>query len=112
MSLTFMFELDGTLNDTQGIRDYDRDLFYTFKPRKEIINILKSIKKRGGKIIISTKKRPGIESHITIKWLKKHKIPYDHIVFGSFHVDYYINENAANIKTLLKSFDSLWSDTN
>ena len=68
---TIAFDLDNTL--CESIRRWHPEDILKVKPKKELIQIVKELKKRGHKIVIFTRRgnlRNGRK--LTIQWLKKY----------------------------------------
>jgi len=57
---------------------------------KESIDLIRS---KGYKVFLHTG-RHILNSEVTIKWLKKNQINYDHIVFGKPPAKYYIDDKS------------------
>ena len=94
---TFCFELDNTLFTTPEIEDD----YTTVKPIFQNINILKSIKNYGHKIIIHTSRNLNLNNKInlgkiTFETLEKYEIPFDEIYFGKPNADFYIDYRNIN----------------
>ncbi|MAV92547.1 MAG: hypothetical protein CMG01_00015 [Candidatus Marinimicrobia bacterium] len=102
----FVFDLDNTLVTFPMVSgDYS-----TVKPISKTINYVRNLKKDGHYIIIYTARRMRTHNgnvekvisdigEITIKSLKKFKIPYDEIIFGKPYAHYYIDDLMINPKT-------------
>lgn len=90
------FDLDNTL--CESIRKNHPDDIMKVLPKKEMIKTLKELKKRGHTITIFTRRDVcGKESRkLTIKWLRKYKIPYDRLITEKPHYDILIDDRAIN----------------
>jgi dTDP-glucose pyrophosphorylase len=90
---TFCFELDNTLFTNPEIEDD----YTTVKPIFQNINILKSIKNYGHKIIIHTSRNLNKNlGKITFETLEKYEIQFDEIYFGKPNADFYIDYRNIN----------------
>ena len=90
---TFCFELDNTLFTEPEIEDD----YITVKPILQNINILKSIKNYGHKIIIHTSRNLNKNlGKITFETLEKYEILFDEIYFGKPNADFYIDYRNIN----------------
>lgn len=105
----FCFDIDNTLLTYPEIPgDYN-----TCKPITQTVNFLKFLKSMGHYIILHTARRMKTHNSnlgkvvadigdITLKSLKKHRIPYDEIHFGKPYADFYIDDLAIDAKSNLE----------
>lgn len=102
-NMRICFDLDNTLV-TYPTKPYD---YTTVKPIKNMIDILKKLKKQGHHIIIHTARRMKTHNHnvglvikdialITINTLNEFNIEYDELIFGKPHADIYIDDKSIN----------------
>ncbi len=88
-TLTFVFDIDGTLCPIKGKGEKYEDLV----PYKEIVEKIREYKKNGARIVLYSSRQMNtydcnvgkINVHtlpMTQTWLKKWDIPYDEIVMG------------------------------
>lgn len=113
----FCFDLDNTLVSFPQINnDYT-----TCKPIYKNINFLKKLKKDGHYIIIYTARKMKtfngnigkLTQHIgkiTFDTLEKYNIPYDEIIFGKPHADFYIDDLAINCFQNLEYFTGIYEN--
>ncbi len=113
---TVVVDLDNTLTVDDKKLDYNQK-----KPRKDVIKKLMEYKSLGFKIIIYTARnmqtQHGDESFvignigaITLRWLEKHKIPFDGLRFGKPFADnaFYIDDKAVRPSEFVKhSYEEL-----
>jgi capsule biosynthesis phosphatase len=92
-------DLDGTIceNLRSGITYKD------VKPLPGAVETLEELKQRGYYIVISTARNMRTcnnnlgrviarQGKIVFEWLEKYGIPYDEVLFGKPHVDYFIDD--------------------
>ncbi|MEM3369380.1 MAG: sugar phosphate nucleotidyltransferase [Candidatus Micrarchaeia archaeon] len=103
--MRIIVDLDGTLCELKS----PNETYLEVKPKKEMIELLKKLKKEGHEIIIYTsrhmrtcngnvnkvKEKIG---KITEDWLRKEGVPYDEIYFGKPYGDIIIDDMAINAK--------------
>lgn len=93
MHKAVIFDIDGTLTHTNYdrtsiIKDYSDksdplwDQFYNLaiyeEPKVEVIYLLNSLRTSGFKIILLTN-RTEMAKNVTVEWLRKHRIKFDHL---------------------------------
>lgn len=104
MTYRFCFDLDGTIcqNKKEG-QNYE-DL----KPLPGAVETLNKLKEAGHTIIIMTARNMvtcnnnvakviAKQGPLVIKWLEEHKIPYDELLFGKPHADFFIDDKAVKL---------------
>lgn len=80
-------------------------------PNWPVIQRMQEIDKAGIHIIIYTARRMlthkgNVElirlevEQLTVNWLKRHKVPYDELIFGKPYADVYIDDKALNLLDL------------
>lgn len=96
---TVAFDLDGTL--CQPIRRNHPEDIMEVEPYKHRIQILRTLHCEGFKIIIFTR-REAVKNgrKLTIRWLQKHKVPYDQLITKKPHYDLFIDDRTENATTL------------
>lgn len=90
--LTIAFDLDNTL--CTSIRNFHPEDIMKVKPRKEMIEALKELKRRGHRITIFTRRDACGKNarQLTIQWLKKYKIPYNELITDKPHYDILVDD--------------------
>ena len=107
-------DLDGTIctNKTEG------QTYKDVVPQPDTVSILKQLKQDGHYIIIYTARNMvtynnnigqiiANQAPVVIDWLKQYDIPYDELLFGKPHADFFIDDKGVrfegwkNIKTTL-----------
>lgn len=94
------FDLDGVIASLNS--DYSK-----CTPIKGAIHTLSQLKESGFTIIIHTG-RHILNMDVTLDWLKKYKVPYDHIQFGKPVARVYVDDRAIQFKSwedLINSLD-------
>ena len=93
-------DLDGVISNLRKGNEGYEDL----EPKVDAVEKLRTLKNNGHYIIIYTARNmktcngnigqviSNIGS-ITLDWLKKHKVPYDEVIFGKPWADIYIDDN-------------------
>lgn len=99
---TFVFDIDGTICPIKKKEEKYEDLV----PYKEIVDKIRYYKDNGARIILYTSRNMNSyngnlglinknTAPILNKWLDKHEIPYDEIVFGKVwpgHKGFYVDD--------------------
>jgi len=99
-------DLDGTICETKSIDQNYGDV----KPLPGAVDTLEFFKQRGYYIIIHTARNMRRCDHnlgriiknqgkLVIDWLEKYQIPYDELLFGKPHVDYFIDDKGIPFNT-------------
>jgi capsule biosynthesis phosphatase len=92
-------DLDGTICETKESSQSYRDV----KPLPGAIDTLEFLKQRGYYIVIFTARNMRTcennlgriianQGKIVIDWLEKYCVPYDELLFGKPHVDFFIDD--------------------
>jgi len=90
---TIAFDLDNTICDS--IRENHPEDIPFVKPRKNIVKIIKDLKKKGNSIIIFTRRGHLRNARkMTIEWLKHNEVPYDTLITRKPHYDLFIDDRA------------------
>jgi len=84
-------DLDNTISTESD--DYERCI-----PKEHAIKALTMLRAENNFIVIYTGRHVN-HARFTIEWLRFHKIPYDHIVFGKPPARLYIDDRAYRFKT-------------
>lgn len=93
---TICFDIDNTICNSIR-RNHPEDILKV-KPRKDIIKIIRELKRRKHKIVFFT--RRGILKNgrkFTLQWLKKYKIPFDKLITKKPHYDIFIGDRLMTI---------------
>jgi len=95
VKLTIGVDIDDTLTQRtrKKISENYREYYKRLYPMSNFIEKLRQIKKRGHIICLFTSRRLE-DREITIRWLRKHKVPYNHIIFDKPLFDLYIDNDA------------------
>lgn len=97
--LRIAVDLDGTICETKK----EGQTYESVKPLPLAIKTLRKLKSEGYYIVIHTARNMRTYSNnigkviahqvpIISKWLEDHNIPYDELVVGKPHVDYFIDD--------------------
>jgi|TARA_Y100000310_G_C20501608_1_gene724278 capsule biosynthesis phosphatase len=92
-------DLDGTICETKTKDQSYKDV----KPLDGAVDTLEFLKQRGYYIVINTARNMRTcennlgrvianQGRIVIEWLDKYCIPYDELLFGKPHVDFFIDD--------------------
>ena len=92
-------DLDGTICETKTPGQSYKDV----KPLENAVDTLKFLKQRGYYIVIFTARNMRTyennvgriipnQAKIVIDWLEKYCVPYDELLFGKPHVDFFIDD--------------------
>jgi len=106
------FDLDNTICENKKPGEEYQDVL----PKPGAVEYLKELKSNGHYIIIYTARNMvthnnnlgkilAIQAPIVIDWLKKYDIPYDELLFGKPHADYFVDDKGitfTNFETLKK----------
>lgn len=103
----FCFDLDGTLCRSREENQEYKDV----EPIKGMCALVRRLKCSGHYIIIYTARNMVtfdgnvgkiIKHQVPIiqEWLKKHDVPYDELVVGKPHADYFVDDKGVNPLTL------------
>ena len=105
--IKLVFDIDDTICNNKN-RDYENAI-----PYKDVIDKINELHKQGAKITLYTSR--GMVScngdidkiiaknkDILERWLKKHKVKYDELVFGKPLGDLYVDDKAMNVKDFVK----------
>jgi len=92
-------DLDGVLNHTPD-NPPPPESYKIFRPNKKMIRLLEQLSKKGMVIGIHTA-RHSTDYEITIKFLKKFRIPCDFVQFGKPYADLYIDDRAVRPEELV-----------
>jgi len=101
----FCFDLDGTICNNK----LDNETYEEVKPKKGSVETLNKLKDDGHYIIILTARNMetfnnnigkiiAYQSPIVIKWLDRHKIPYDELHFGKPVADFYVDDKGYKLE--------------
>lgn len=85
-------DLDGVLNHTPD-NPPPPESYKIFRPNKKLIKFLRRLSKEGIGIVIHTA-RHSTDAEITLKFLRKYRVPYDYLQFGKPYADLYIDDRA------------------
>jgi len=99
-SLTIAVDIDDTLTVPSAKRlseDYG-EYYARLAPSLIVIEKLRELKKQGHYICIWSS-RYLVDYEITVKWLKKHQVPFDQILLEKPRFDIYLDRNAVNPAT-------------
>jgi hypothetical protein len=100
-NLTIGVDIDDTLTIpevkriSQNYREYYRDL----KPDRTTIAQIRILKRMGLEIFIFTS-RPISDLRVTLSWLKKHKVPFNHLIMDKPLFDIYIDRDSFTPESL------------
>lgn len=103
--LRLAIDLDGTICETKK----DGQAYADVLPLPGAIETLKFLKQRGYYIVIFTARNMRTyngnlgavirnQAKTVIDWLDKWEVPYDELLFGKPHVDYFIDDKALPFK--------------
>jgi len=92
-------DLDGTICETKAPGQSYKDV----KPLENAVETLEFLKQRGYYIVIFTARNMRTcennvgriianQAKLVIDWLEKYCIPYDELLFGKPHVDFFIDD--------------------
>jgi len=96
--MTIAVDIDGVL--TEEIDGWGEEIYWERTPVKTNIRCLWTLKQQGHKIILFTARHEE-DRRVTIKWLKKHNVVYDNIIFGKPHYDYIVDDlSYSNLQAL------------
>ena len=95
----YCFDLDGTICTNKEVGQTYEDVV----PMEGAVETLKKLREDGHYIIIMTARNMQTHNNnlgkvianqapIVIDWLKKYDIPYDELLFGKPHADYFIDD--------------------
>jgi len=101
----FCFDLDGTICENKKPGQTYADV----EPIPGAVEYMKELRKNGHYIIVLTARNMVTHSNnlgkiianqapIVIDWLKKYDIPYDELLFGKPHADYFIDDKGISFK--------------
>lgn len=99
MTLRLCIDLDGTICETKR---QDQD-YADVVPLPGAIEAMKDFKARGYYVVIHTARNMRTynsnvgavirnQAKTVIDWLDKYEVPYDELLFGKPHVDYFIDD--------------------
>lgn len=104
---TFVIDIDDTISTTVN-RDFENS-----KPITKVIDKVNLLHDKGWKIVLYTARgqkscKTIEEMHekyegVTRKWLEKHGVKYDELLFGKPNADYYVDDKAMSISDFLSS---------
>ena len=106
MTLRIAVDLDGTICETKRPDQSYEDVL----PLPGAIETLKEFKGRGYYIVIHTARNMRTynanlgavirnQAKIVIDWLDRWEVPYDELLFGKPHVDYFIDDKGIKFTT-------------
>ena len=92
-------DLDGTICETKALGQSYKDV----KPLENAVETLEFLKQRGYYIVIFPARNMRTcennvgriianQAKLVIDWLEKYCIPYDELLFGKPHVDFFIDD--------------------
>lgn len=98
-------DLDGTIAKNKvGDQDYA-----DVEPMPDAVKVLNELKREGYYIVIFTARNMATcknnvgrviarQGKLVADWLEKYNVPYDELLFGKPHVDYFIDDKAITFK--------------
>lgn len=92
---TYAVDIDGTL----CVERSEWWLYAQAKPIPESIKKINRLKQQGHTIILYTS-RFEEDRAVTTRWLKKHGVQYDKIVFNKLRADHYVDNNSLRMGDL------------
>jgi len=95
--LTFSIDLDGVLCSIVSHTRYS----YA-KPIELNVNKVRELAKQEHRIIIHTS-RLELDRVVTVRWLKKNKVPYTELVMGKPQSDFYIDDRNISVDVWLRT---------
>lgn len=96
-SMDVYVDIDGTL--TLECDGWGDEVFSTRTPRYDVIEKVNQIAENNHKVVIWTARRE-IDREVTEKWLNRHGVKYDKVVFGKPMFDWYICDKSINVEDL------------
>jgi capsule biosynthesis phosphatase len=101
------FDLDGTLCENKKPEQEYKDVL----PMLGAVEYLTYLKKQGHYIIIMTARNMvtynnnvgqiiANQAPVVIEWLKKYNIPYDELLFGKPHADFFVDDKGIQFTTI------------
>ncbi len=99
-------DLDGTICSTKTAEQSYEDVV----PLPGAVDTLETLKQRGYYIVIHTARNMRCcnnnlgrviknQAKLVVDWLEKYRIPYDELLFGKPHVDYFIDDKGLTFTT-------------
>lgn len=88
-------DIDDTISLTsrKKVSEGWREYYSRLKPNKQLVEKLRVFKKAGHQIILFTSRY--LDDHsVTMEWLKRHQVPYHHVIFNKPRFDLYIDNDA------------------
>jgi uncharacterized HAD superfamily protein len=92
-------DLDGVLNHTPD-NPPPPESYKIFRPNKKMIRLLRKMREEEVCIVIYTARRLE-DREITMKFLKKYRVPYDMVILGKPYADLYIDDRAIRPEELV-----------
>lgn len=86
-------DIDGIL--TKEIDGWGDDIYRKRTPNEENILIVQLLYSDGHEIALFTSRHEE-DREVTVEWLKKHEVPYDHLIMEKPHYDVLIDDRAQN----------------
>jgi capsule biosynthesis phosphatase len=101
------FDLDGTLCENKKPGQEYKDVL----PTPGAVEYLKQLKEQGHYVIIMTARNMvtynnnvgqiiANQAPIVIDWLKKYDIPYDELLFGKPHADFFVDDKGIQFTSI------------
>lgn len=91
-------DMDGVITKETG--GWTLDYYSSCNPNYDTINLMKSLKKEGHKIIVYTSRLSNEVKVVTIQWLHKHNVPFDAIHFDKPLYDFFIDDRSISKEKL------------
>jgi len=93
-------DLDGVIAKQNG--GWTAEYYKTCSPDHKVIDLMKKLDNDGNKIIIYTSRLEYDAKMETMKWLKKHDVPFTAIHFDKPLYDFMVDDKNINIEQLTK----------
>jgi len=103
LSKVIAVDIDGVL--TFETEEWGEEVYMARTPRLKNIKRVKRLHDSGYRIILFTSRHEE-DKNITLKWLSKHKVVYDEIIFGKPHYDFFVDDRAySDFFNLMRGLD-------
>jgi len=111
---SIVFDLDDTICFPNHDCKDSVSKYYEAAPNSSIIRKMRELKENGYHIIISSARRMVTHKgdidmilddvgELTERWLHKHSVPYDQLIFGKpYSSTYYVDDKAMNLEEFLR----------